>query len=208
VLREAFSLLVIGAVVAGCSSGATEGERPPVEGDAATASDASTEGRLSDAANDDAQDVKADASDASSGPPADAGLDADAGSDASTGVTCTTVNTWPNCSQHTTLETNVGFSLTTYIGDPQGAITSTSSGIDNLFDCSVWSYGAPCPEFLDSGGTHVTYVSNPNADPTWGTVARSGNVVTVKVDGARGTAAPGCLTPLWHVTCSGTTTLH
>jgi hypothetical protein len=132
----------------------------------------------------------------------DAGSDADA--DASTGVTCTTVQTMPNCSQTTTVETNVGFSLMTYAGDPQAGMTSTSLGLYNLYNCSG---AGPCLEFT-SGPSHTAYTS-----PLTSTVGvtRSGNTLNVNFFGARGSS--GCVggPPLsnekWQVTCTGTTTL-
>lgn len=115
-----------------------------------------------------------------------------------TGVTCTTTYTNSDCTQWTMIENDVTFRLITYNFDPQGAITSNSLGMTQLYNTSQ-GY----PFFLGSA-PYVTYYS---AGMKWGTAVRSGTSVTVTFSGVRG-GVIGCATPRYSVTCSGTTTLQ
>jgi hypothetical protein len=100
-------------------------------------------------------------------------------------------------SKDTFVSTVVCCELTANAGDPEGGITCGSDGFYHLWNSPT----SPVAYFT---GGHVTYT----APWGWGTAVRSAaGTVTVSFSGARGLAGD-CVTPLWQVTCSGTTTLY
>jgi hypothetical protein len=121
------------------------------------------------------------------------------------GVTCTTRRRDGfTCSQSTTVESPVHLWLVPSPNlDPEGALATDSPGVHAL-------YNNPDPNapFFLSNATHTLYEGYQGGGD-FGTAYRSGNVVSLTFNAARGgSVVPGCETiPLIAVSCSGTTEL-
>jgi hypothetical protein len=192
-----------------CSGDTTLGGAPPPadvpSSDASDAADVlSDTGVPSDAAS----DAGMDATDSGSDTGADSGVDT--GVDAPSGVSCTVrrrrVAAPMMCVQDVTVENNVSFRFVAPSpgGDPEGALTTTSAGIRELFNRAPGETDYP---YFYSDAMHLVYEAG--AGPTFGRANRSGRMITFSLDAARAGSPPlGCETvPLIAVTCSGNTTV-
>ncbi|HMJ52417.1 MAG TPA: hypothetical protein VK540_10080 [Polyangiaceae bacterium] len=135
---------------------------------------------------------------------------ADAEADGSRGVTCTVKRSVvppkleDPCTDDVTVEEDVKFWLTTHNNDPEGAITTNSSGIIRLYNFSQLAI------FVAQDAAHTLYRGYTDGDAdsnNFGIGYRSGTTLTFTMDGYR-YGSGGCgVVPLIAVQCSGTTTL-
>lgn len=142
----------------------------------------------------------------------DSGTDSGARLDASTpGVECITRRRMSSmvttsCWQEETVEADVRLWLVSHMGDPEGAMSTSSPGILALYGSSE---GAAL--FLATDASHTLYRGNPGSSRDFGTANRVGDIVSFTMDASRdGTPPPypGCdVIPLIHVTCAGSTSL-
>lgn len=111
------------------------------------------------------------------------------------------------CAQDVTVENNVSFRFvaSSFGGDPDGALTTTSAGIRELFNRSVGELDYP---YFYADAMRLVYQAGPG--PSFGRADRSGRMITFSLDAARGgTLISGCeAVPLIAVTCSGSTTVY